>query len=193
MEKHRSNIPLIFALAIPVAMILLVAVSIYLPSFFVAPPQHNFLYTHDDMYTSETFYCDGQSYPYGPTYVVENNKVVKKTYEVPEKCSQTVPIKTTEGKLFFYNVKENKSREVGIEEARAFFIDPAEESPDGFRVDRGGEDFGLFPILFGGVSDYNTLYITKNGYSKKLNLTSRQGYYPYNFQFLGWVDTTSVE
>ena len=45
----KKNISLIVAIAIPIAMILFVAASIYLPSIFVKP-HDNFVYTFGDAY-----------------------------------------------------------------------------------------------------------------------------------------------
>lgn len=57
MEKIKQNVPLLVGLALPVIMIILVALSIYLPRFLSsAVPQYDFLYMANNNYSGCTTY-----------------------------------------------------------------------------------------------------------------------------------------
>ena len=66
----KKNIPLIFAISIPVLMVIGIALSIYLPTLFVKP-EYDFLYSI------------GGDYSYRNEYAVENGKLVKKPVTLP--------------------------------------------------------------------------------------------------------------
>ena len=85
-------------------------------------------------------------------------------------------------KLFIHDVEENKSRIISSEESEKLNLDPSIESPDGFEIVRGSG--GGF--LFNG-RDYNARYIKGHNISDKLNLEIRDGYYYYDFRFIGWI------
>lgn len=167
----KKNVSLIFGIAIPIFMILLIAVSIYLPALFAPDPQFDFIYVVGDY-----------SYP-DPLYTVDNGKLIKLENKEPKQYRPRI------AKLFIYDVSERKNREISFEEAQQLNIDAQKESPDGYQAVYGNENYGFFPFFFGGSSDYNSMYLKGHGASKKLNLQSLDygRYYYHKWSFIGWI------
>lgn len=169
--ETKKNISLILGISIPILMILFVAGSIYLPGIFIRP-KFNFLYV-----TGDDYYC-------GLRYSVQSGKLVKNDIKKPENQECYPP--RGEVKLFIHDVLKNESKEVSFEEAQLLSLDSNIKSPDGFEVEYGSSDGGIFPFFFGSSIDYNSLYLKGHNVSKKLNIQTGGSYY-YNFRFLGWI------
>lgn len=169
--SSKKNISLVVGIAIPIFMIVLIAVSIYLPSLFAPTPQYNFLYAIEDGY--------GQYRQYG----VDNGTLVK--YEVKNPEYDT----PRDAKLFIHNVSKNTDQAVTFEEAQKLKLDATVKSPDGYEVVYGSSEYGFFPFFFSGGYDYNAMYLKGHNTSKKLDLQSSNGgrHYYRNRRFLGWI------
>jgi hypothetical protein len=185
MKKH---LPLIIGLAVPFLMILFVAVSIYVPSWF-ANPQYSFIYSVKDNY-------DG----YGDTYSVKNGVVVKETVPYP---TSTTPYygypnnKYPETKVYLYKYdrETNTTKEISYEDAQKLKLITNRESPDGYVLEQGTSDSGIFEI-FGGYDANNPpdWFLRKGAMNKRVTLQfptaidTRYYYYNNNFKFLGWIE-----
>ncbi len=168
----KKNIPLIVALSIPVSMIVLTAVSIYLPSMFAKPKI-------DFVYSSGGDYCNQNRYS------VRNGKIIEIEIKKPPEPSSCPA--APQPRIFYYDVTRDVSREITLEEANRFFIEDTFQSRDGFEIVTGGGDGGFF---FGGSSSYGNRYLKRGGFSKKLNLNgagSTTYYNYYDYRFLGWI------
>lgn len=163
MKKH---IPLILALAIPILMIIFVAASIYLPGIFFKP-KYDFIYLVGDSY-------------YSQEYGEKNNKLV---YNPKLRDYYSPP---TETKIFYYDINQNKSREISFAEAQILNLDSNSQSPDGFQIVYGSSESGVFPFFFYTNRDYNSRYIQGHNVSRKLNINLARNYYD-QFQFIGWI------
>jgi len=169
--NSKKNIPLIIGIAVPIFMILLVAISIYLPSLFAPAPRFNFLYVVGDGYGTNL------------QYIVENGKLIKQEVKEPQGYAPRA------ARLFVYNVSTGEDKEMSFEEAQKFNIDTKKVSADGYEVVYGSENYGFFPLFFGSDHDYNNTYLKGHSASKKLNLQSLSegNYYYRNRRFLGWI------
>ncbi len=168
----RKNISLIVGLAIPLLMIVLVALSIYLPNLFAPAPRCNFLYV-----TGENGYQGAQ-------YTVEHGTLTKHDVKYPEHSTPAVV------RLFVHDVSSNESREVSVEAAQQLRLDPSLKSPDVYEVAYGNGDSGFFPLFFSGAPDYNAVYLKGHNAGKKMNVQSlNNARYDYRdrAQFLGWI------
>jgi len=161
----KNNFPLIFGISIPLLMITFVFLSIYLPQIFVKP-QYDFLYLLGD----NNCYVQQKNMQ---IYAVENSELIYN-----QGCSSKEP------KIFFYNIKNNESKEITFEEAKRSDLNEQIQSPDGFEIVYGSKEGGFFPFFFYSGSDYSSRYIKGHNVSKKLNIQPI-GY--NNFIFLGWV------
>ena len=169
MEFIKKNIVLVIGMSIPILMIIFVAGSIYLPSFFIKP-QYDFIY------------ADGNN-PYFSKYeyFIQNGKL-----EREQKSEYQERLGERDQKLYVYEVEKNKSKEISFEEAQKLTLDPSSTSPDGFEITYGKKSEGFFPIFFWSHTDYETLYIKgHNVISKKLNIQPIGNY--LKFTFLGWI------
>jgi hypothetical protein len=166
---NKKNVPLIVGLAIPVLMIIFVALSIYLPSLF-NKPQYDFIYTNIGTYNGRTTY-----------QVDKTNHVI----EVPVPITDLVPKPTIydpQPELYYYSETSNTSRKLTLDEAKKFNLDTNLTSVDGYEVTQGQ---GSGDFFFGGGYDYNSIYVKGHGINKKVSTPNNYGY--YNFRFLGWV------
>lgn len=167
----KKNVPLIIALSIPVLMVVLVAVSIYLPSAFVKP-QTDFIYAVEGDY-----YCRTH------TFSVQMGRVtqveVKQQNQSQYNCGDL-----RKPRVFYYDVKTDQSKEITGEQAAQFVVDDTPRSVDGFEVVSGGGGSDIFS--FGGYDYYNR-YLKKGSYARRINAVVGQQYYYNGFRFLGWV------
>ncbi len=173
MEAIKRNITLIVGLCIPLAMILFVAGSIYIPSLF-ANPQYDFLYAAGGDY----YYADRE-------YVVENERLVKR--DIPSLKPVGYELPRIAPKLYVHETAGNTNKEITFADAQALSLNSDTKSPDGFEVvsgnNRGG---GIFPeLFFGGGRGGDVRYLEGHGATQKLDLKENGSY--WNFRFLGWI------
>ena len=163
MNFIKENLTLILGVAIPIIMIVLVVLSIFLPTVFTKP-KYDFIYA-----------TGGDSrYSCKEKYLVSNGTLIKKEGEEDKKL-----------KLYLFYTKKNKSSEIYFQETRMLNIDPNIKSADGFEVVQGSQGNGVF-LFFFSTTDQKTYYIKGNHLSKKLNL-ELNGSSSKNFCFLGWI------
>lgn len=169
----KKNLPLIIGIAIPVAMVLFIAGSIYLSSNAVHP-QYDFLYT---------------TRGYDNAYVIKNGQLTEwnaATSSDKNAYAPPPPYPYNAAKLYVYDVRQDKSVPVSFEKARTFTLYAEAMSPDGYIVSRGSSGGGGVFSLFYDGGDYNTWYIKSPKGAKKLDIQADGSYY-YDIQFLGWI------
>jgi hypothetical protein len=165
----RKHMTLIIGIAIPILMIVFVALSIYLPALFASPPTFNFLYT-----TSET-------YRYASEYTVSNGKLTR----IPRRIATTESYVTGDPLFYLFDVAKGESTELTFAEASKLMLDPNPVSPDGYEVVQGRGHGGFLFSDFDG-DDYRSFYLRGHNVSRKIALNLGQNSY-WNFRFLGWV------
>jgi hypothetical protein len=161
------------AVALPVAMVVFVAASIYIPRFFAPKPQYGFVYVAHDTVNGYTI----------PAYAlhITNSQLVKeptvKDSSVPADVKQPQYV---EPHLYQYDSATGESKSITFEEAQALKLDDRQKSPDGFDVSQGGGYSGPFD---GGSAP--ALYMAGHFVSQKLSLRGVNNV--YDFEFVGWV------
>ena len=174
--NKTKNIPLIVGLSIPLAMIVFVAASIYLPRLWAPQPKTNFLYSLSTSY-----------YP-AKKYFVQNNKIAERDITYPQNTNYSQSLGDV--RLFLHDVVKNESQELSWEQAQNLLLNDRAVSPDGFEVVPGsrGESFFFF---FYDSADYSSLYLKGHHTAKKLNLykigSEDYSYYNNHYRFIGWV------
>lgn len=185
----KQNLALVLAFALPVVLIVAVALGRYLPSLFVST-SYNFIYTACAD-TTNYYYYNCEQY-LQQRYLVENGKLVTRTVNLKQdnnKDGQPDFNETYDGRIFLHDTKKNESREITLEEAKLLTLNNLLTSPDGITVsshyDSNRSDF----IFFGGGSSSFGYYLTKGNSRSKLHLINNDDryYYQNNFQFIGWV------
>ena len=159
-------------------MIIIIAAAIYLPNIGKKPAT-NFLYVTGDAVVYD-YYNSGNYY-----YTVQNGRVEKDNYPYNPNNPKPYSPAFTESQIYLYDAAKNLSTELSLSEAQQYQLDPGNQSPDGYVVERGSGGGG-FP--FGGaIQDYNSWYLKGHNRSFKLNLKLIGSYAYNNFKFLGWV------
>ncbi|MDO8569419.1 MAG: hypothetical protein Q7R89_01380 [bacterium] len=189
-EFLKKNFALLLAFILPIVLIVIVALSTYLPSLFLST-DYNFVYTSCTDGTNHYYSYNCDNY-LQKRYSVVGNKLVANTVD-PTLDSDNDKISDINenytARIFLHDTEKNESREVTFEEVQTMRFSGLLTSPDGITVssnyDRGGGDFFF---IFGGNSSYG-YYLTKGKSRSKINLinSSDQYYYQNNFQFIGWV------
>jgi len=159
----KKNFPLIVGLSIPLLMVILVTASIYIPAIGEKP-------TIDFIYSIGNYYGD---------YIVKNGKIQKKELTEQQKKYRGNQVSN----LYYYDVSKSTAREITFEEAQVYKLDNRYTSEDGFKTERSSYHGGVFEFFVGGSSRYNTIYLSKGAYHKRLNIDSHY----YNYRFLGWI------
>lgn len=196
-ESLRKNFALILAFALPIILIVGVAISVYLPSLFIST-NYNFIYASctDNL----------NSYPYNcNTYLANKYSVVDGKLIVAPEATTTViynqnnverSISTKDSpdyrkyntRIFLHDTQKNESREITVEEAKLLNLNNLITSPDGASVSSNYNNGSDFFIFGGGRSSFG-YFLTKGSGKLKLNLINYDDryYYQNNFQFIGWV------
>ncbi|MCA9364891.1 MAG: hypothetical protein KC736_03300 [Candidatus Moranbacteria bacterium] len=189
MEFLRKNFIIVIAFALPIILIIAVALSAYLPSLFLST-QYNFIYMScADTAGHYSYYrvCENhlkKSYP-----VIDGKLVVHETDPSTVFNEEKVD-KNFTVHIFLHDTEKNESREITLEQARALTLNNLLTSPDGVTISGKYADSAGGPLfLFGGGSQSYNQYLTKGRSHKKLNLinTPNNHYYLENFHFIGWV------
>ncbi len=166
----KKNAPLVIGFAIPILVILFVVASIYIPGLFLHP-KYSFLYTTDENYYNDQSYSVNN----GRLIVVPQPSPAYPTYR-----SYTTP------QLYIHNVSTNESMPVALQNAQNLTLDPADVSPDGYKIENGNQGDGFFPF-FWYDNNYNAEYLVGHNTSKKLNIVNNGSTYSDSFHFLGWI------
>lgn len=171
MKRNPKNLSLIIGLAIPIGMVVFIAIAINGPRWFNSadPPRYDFVYMTGQHAQSQSF-------------VVEDGRIVVK--KLANKDALPQPAETV--RFFVHDIARNSSREIDLESAQQIVLDRSLRSPDGFTISPGRRG-GWFVFGFG--RDYSRRYIVKETFSQRLDLASDGNRYDYywNFRFLGWV------
>jgi len=162
-SSEKRDWSLWLGLAIPVLMMLFIALSIYVPRLFddTPPPTTNFLYTSN--YSA-----------YGQYSMLENELTWNENKDSHKSGDQP--------KLFLYDVIKKQSKELTLQEAKALALDSKSMSPDGYKLERSYRN-GFF--LFDWRSDRHMYLINGKTTHKIDNLETNLNY--YSFKFLAWV------
>ena len=186
----KKNFAIVLAFALPILLILGLAVYAYLPGVFLTT-QYDFLYaTCGDTVKNYPYNC--QNYMNGLYKVVNGTIVVQPVNPTQDLDKNGLPDATENYpiRIFFHDTLKNESREITLADAQVFSLSGLLTSPDGVSVSDGysrGSDF----FIFGGGSSYYGYYLSKGRRQHRLHLINDNDHYYYNnnFKFLGWVLT----
>ena len=173
----KKNFALLIAFTLPVLLIVVVALSIYLPAFFLST-DYNFVYsTCTDPGSRYNSQCNDYL---NKKYSVDNDKLVVNKVTDEQDLNFT-------GRLFLHDTEKNESREITLDEAKSLKLNSLLTSPDGVSVsysyDRGAD------FIFLSSGSTRGYYLIKGKSKKKINLINQNERYYYrdNFHFIGWV------
>lgn len=187
-EFIKKNFAIVLAFALPILLIIIIALSTYVPSLFLST-DYNFVYsTCDQSTTYYPYQCD--NYLQKRYSVVDNKLVVNNIYSRSDSDNNGIPDIDENYKVhfFLYNTTNNESREITIEEVQKLNLSSLLTSPDGVTVSNHYDRNGNFFFLFNGNSSHG-YYLTKGNAKNKLNLVNQDNRYyrEDKFHFIGWV------
>jgi len=195
MEKLKQNLALVVGLAIPVVMVIIIALVIYIPRWFVEPPKHDFIYAVGE----GVYYPGSDMYPYRPSpyaaypvkgvwpkyfYQIVDGKLVRKEAGLPPPEYVGMPVTDVEPKFYLHHVVANTSVPISFEDAEKYVLDTNVRSPDGWEIAGPSGGGGMFPF-YEGSYDYNAKYLKKGSTAIKLNMNLPRDF--YGDTFLAWV------
>src|SRR3989344_2124029 len=146
----KEKLPLVVGIGLPILLILFVAITVYLPSFFIKP-KYNFLYATGNLYDYDIKVVNGR--------LTSNPR-----YSQRDPYYRYTP---TEPNIFLYDVTADKSKAVSLSVAQSYTLDPSTKSPDGFTVGRSNsDDYSFFPFFYGGRT--RGQYLMGKGLNRKI-------------------------
>ncbi len=187
-EFIKQNLTLILAFSLPVILIVIVALSTYLPSLFLKT-NYNFIYSACTDGTNY-YYYNCNKYLQN-RYVVVNGSLVINDINPTLDSDNDGILDINENystRIFMHDTQKNESREITLEEAQGLSLNSLLTSPDGVSVSSDYSRGADFIFLFDGGSSYG-YYLMKGNSKNRLNLINSDDryYYQDNFQFIGWV------
>lgn len=188
-EFIKKNFAILLAFILPIALIVIVALSTYLPSMFIST-NYDFVYT--SCTDGRNYYAYNCAYYLKQRYIVTDNKLVLSPVDLTRDINGN-PIPDGYGKyadrIFYHDTTKNESREITLEEVQGMNLSGLLTSPDGVTVSSHYSNGGGGFFLFGGGSSSYGQYLTKGNSRSKLNLINSTDAYFYqnNFQFVGWI------
>lgn len=188
-EFLKNNFAVVIAFLLPLLLILIVALSIYIPSLLVHT-NYNFVYASCTE-SSNYYYYDCNSYLAKRYSVVGGKLTVNEVPPVKDAYGKDLPEsqRNYSSHIFIHNTKNNESREISLDEAKNLNLSNLLTSPDGVTVSSNYTSGGDYFFPFGGSSSSYGYYLMKGKGKSKLNLinSSDRYYYQNNFQFIGWT------
>jgi hypothetical protein len=173
----KQHLPLIVGIALPIVFIIIMALVIYLPNISITPA-YNFIYS------DESGYDYGYS-QYQWSYSVQNKKIVVSENIIK---NSNIAYKADYPKLYLYDVHNNTSHEISIDEASKYAVDPGPSSPDGYTIKYEYSNNGIFDLFGSSYGDSGYYIEHENGKKRLAGVQSTDRYSsPYYFKLIGWV------
>jgi hypothetical protein len=191
-ETLQQNLPAIIAIALPVLLVLIIALLTMLPN--LGPkPQYDFLFVKQP---TRSHYEASACVVYSHYYDTEEGKLVKKPYtvsvfdkkEVAEPCYGYSQIKQEEvPELYIYRTLHGTVYPISFEQASMLETKGETVSPDGYTVTKRMINRGILE-LFGGSND--GIFISKKNQHIKINIDdpNLSSYYGDEFNFITWTN-----
>lgn len=178
----KKQLAVILAFVLPLALILIVAGSVYLPNLFLKT-EYDFIYAACN--TSSYYDCQNEI---PQRFGVEDGKVIfTPPSKLPEREQWSID-EVSDVRFFFHDTEKNESREITFKDVSRYSLSPLVTSPDGVTFGRGWDNNDDFFFMMSGRSNYE--YTLSKGRSRsKLYLVNNDNDYYYNrsIHFLGWV------
>jgi hypothetical protein len=191
----KNNPALAVGIGLPVLVVLFFALASLIPTWLVAPPQYDALFTLEipNYITHEA--ADGET-----KFEVLGGQL--KAYRRFDEKHMNTGAHT---QLYIFDARTLKARgislpptsipsdadkdwhEMTVPDTQSLTLDPSPVAPDGYEFhDRFGQGPGLWP-LYGSVSDRNGFSIGKSGRDIRVMVPNATFYGNNGLRFLGWV------
>ena len=186
----KENLALVMAFVLPFVVIVVVAVSAYVPALFLTT-DYDFIYV--TCTSAEQYRASYECAEYlQQRYVITDGILAVQMVDFTQNPDYE-PMRDTDesfdARIFLHDTKNNVSREITLEEATTQNIHALLTSPDGVTVSRDGDrNYNGDFFFFGSRSSGVEYYLTKGSLKRKINyINNGTDYYKYNVRFIGWV------
>ncbi len=182
---NTKHMPLIVAIALPITFVIILALVILLPNTQIKP-SHDFIYTTatNDQYG----YYDGRS-QYKNTYDLKEDKITLKPLIIPTVSKDpymTAIAYENAPPIYYYDIENQTSKEISLEEAQKLSLIKGPSSPDGYSISYSTSHEGIFELF--GSNNSTSFVITKGRGSKVLNgVVGYENYYRMDLNIIGWI------
>ncbi len=181
---NTKHTPLIVAIALPVVFVIVLALVVLIPNMSIKP-QHDFIYISPN---SPGYANDFGTVQYRNTYDLKEDKIVLKPLTLvptPDK-SFPVPVYENAPTIYYYDIEDQASREISLEEAQKLSLQKGPASPDGYTVSYDMNHEGVFEIF--GSQDKSAYIISKgNGKKPLMGIVGSDMYYQAELNIIGWI------
>lgn len=157
-------------LSIPVAIILIVASIVLVPSLF-AKPKFNFVYSY-----CPDYFC-------GQGYAIDKSGTVTMKEGL---STLNLSYYNKQPDLYLHDMSTGASKKISLADANNLRLNSSNVSPDGYVLKQNSSSSGSF--LFAIESSDDSWYLENGLKKKKVNLTGTSNSYRGNINFLGWVE-----
>lgn len=201
----KENLPVVIAIALPILLILVVAIFAYVPKS-AQKLAYNFVFLEQSASYAR---AGNECVVFKNTYTVENNAIKLTPLKQPlltdtagrpmSAIDKEIAIKARYGcytdspflereapKLYLYNADVDAVEEITFEQASKLQVVGQRTSPDGYTVGYKYVSNGIFE-LFGSNGNNSGMYATKRDINVPLNLASEGYYNNSEIDFLAWV------
>lgn len=173
---NKKNLPIIIALALPILFVVIITGVLFVPTLSLKP-SYNFIYSSNNGYYP--YYMNIYKVNDQKQVTMEPNPSYNATNSYGYNDSQNAP------NLYMYDIITNTVKQITLEEAQRYVVDPGPSSPDGYQVNYNYNNNGIFEI-FGGGSRRSGYVISKGSASKALPAMVGDAYYG-SYTFIGWI------
>lgn len=167
---RKENLPVIIGITLPLALVAAIAAAIYIPAAFIEPPKTDVLFVE-------------RNYQWGVGHYEVRGSALAFVPEAPPADDPYWQKPTSVPQLYRYETDTQTMTALTEDEAKKLKLDPSPVSPDGYMVDRGNGDGGVFPFFFYDGGNY-TMYLRKGPSSQEIELPTMD---VWSYEFLGWV------
>jgi len=174
---NKKHVPMLVGVTVPLVLLIILAVAVYVPNFFVKP-QYNFVYSTN---SNVDYYYN---YYYENLYKVVDNKITYSPVSLPANTGDRVTYKAPQ--LFLYDVKTHRVSEISFEAAQKLSLDGSTVSLDGYFMEYNYGHSGIFE-LFGSDSRNSGYYIGNGRASAPLVGINAPTTRSNGIKFIGWV------
>ncbi len=194
MRFIRENPALAAGIGLPILVVILFFLAAVVPSWLVAPPRYDMLYTLDVYYpyTLHTADSDDVRYDVVDGHLKAYNRWNKNRYA------------TTMTHLFLFDAEKMATREISspppipaaddnewhefpIEETKGMTLDATSVAPDGYEFHDHYDTGEFFWPIFSSQPDRERIFIEKNARTINLAIPGSSTYQRGNPHFLGWI------
>lgn len=191
----RNHFAVVVAFSLPILLLLGVAVTSFLPGFFLRT-DYDFVYaTCEDVTNQNRYYINNNCESYlSKKYTVDAGVITENVVNMADLVRSNTQRENIPRdsdfitRLYLHDTTSNVSREITLQDAATLKISALTTSPDSVSVSEDYSRGGGYLFVFDSYSSDYGYYLKKGNAKKRLNLLAdTEKYYSRNnIHFVGW-------